>query len=157
WLFLTVCLAMFAAACSGGGSTPTPPPPTGNFSNASLKGPYAFFMSGTNITTGDFFSRIGSFTADATGNITTGLEDVDATGSTEFIELESSTYTSQADGRGIGNLAGTGPLRFSVTMLSPTEGLMGETDGIATASGRFFLQYPNTFANGFSGNDVFDV
>jgi len=156
-LFSTFCLAMFAAACSGGGSTPTPPPPTGNFSNASLKGPYAFFMSGTNITTGDFFSRIGSFTADGSGNITAGLEDVDVTGSAELIELSPSSYTIQADGRGIVNLAGTGPLKFSVTMLSPTEGLMIETDGIATTSGRFFLQDPTTFANGFNGNYVFDV
>ena len=42
-LFLALCFATFAAACGGGDSPPTPPPPTGGFSNASLKGQYAFF------------------------------------------------------------------------------------------------------------------
>jgi len=155
-LLATLCLATFVAACGGGGSTPTPPPPTGNFSNTSLKGQYAFFMSGTNLSTG-FFARIGSFTADGKGNITTGLEDVDVVNGPELIQFAPSSYTIQADGRGILNLAGTGPLRFSVTMLSSTEGLIVETDGIATASGKFFLQDPNVFASGFNGNYVFDV
>jgi hypothetical protein len=155
-LSLALCFATFAAACGGGGSTPTPPPPTGNFSNASLKGQYAFYMSGTNASTG-FFARIGSFTADGNGNITTGLEDVDVVSGPELISLSPSTYTIQADGRGIVNLTGTGPLRFSVTLLSPTQGLIVETDGAATASGTFFLQDPNSFASGFSGNYVFDV
>ena len=155
-LSLVLCFATFAAACGGGGSTPTPPPPTGNFSNASLKGQYAFYMSGTNTSTG-FFARIGSFTADGNGNITTGLEDVDVVSGPELISLSPSTYTIQADGRGTVNLTGTGPLRFSVTLLSPTQGLIVETDGIATASGTFFLQDPNSFANGFNGNYVFDV
>jgi hypothetical protein len=157
-LLLTLGFALFAAACGGnGGSNPTPPPPTGNFSNTSLKGQYAFFMSGTNVSTGEFFARIGSFTADGNGNITTGLEDVDVSGAPELIEFSSSMYTIQADGRGTVNLNGTGPLAFSVTMLSPAEGLIVETDGIATTSGRFFLQDPNVFANGFNGNYVFDV
>jgi len=155
-LLLAFGFALFAAACSGNGSTPAPPPPTGNFSNASLKGQYAFFMSGTNVQTG-FFARIGSFTADGNGNITTGLEDVDVTGTPELIPFSPSTYTIQADGRGTLSLNGTGPLVFRVTMLNAAEGLIIETDGIATASGKFFLQSPNSFANGFSGNYVFDV
>jgi hypothetical protein len=156
-LLLTFCFTMLAAACGGGGSSPTPPPPTGNFSNASLKGQYAFFMSGTDASSGDFFGRIGSFTADGNGNITAGLEDVDVSGVPELIQLSPTTYTIQADGRGTVNLIGTAPLAFSVTMLSPTEGLIVETDGIATTSGKFFLQDANAFANGFSGNYVFDV
>ena len=156
-LFLTLCFAAFASACGGGGSTPTPPPPTGNFSNASLKGQYAFFMSGTNVSTGSFFARIGSFTADGNGNITAGIEDVDVTGP-ETIPLSPSSYTIQADGRGVVNLIGSGPLSFSVTLLSPTQGLIVETDLNATASGTFFLQNPSSFTtSGFSGNYVFDV
>jgi hypothetical protein len=157
-LLLTLCLAVFAAACGGGGgSNPTPPPPTGNFSNTSLKGQYAFFMSGTNVSTGAFFARIGSFTADGNGNITTGIEDVDVTGP-ETIALSPSTYTIQADGRGVVNLVGSGPLSFSVTLLSPTQGLIAETDLNATASGTFFLQNSSSFTtSGFSGNYVFDV
>jgi len=155
-LLLTLCFAMLSSACGGGGSNPTPPPPTGNFSNASLKGQYAFFMSGTNVSTGSFFARIGSFTADGNGNITAGLEDVDVAGP-ETIPLSPSNYSIQADGRGVINLVGTGPLSFSVAMLSPTQGLIVETDLNATASGTFFLQDPNSFANGFNGNYVFNV
>jgi len=158
WLLLTLCLAVFAAACGGdGGSNPTPPPPTGNFSSTSLKGQYAFFMSGTSVSTGAFFARIGSFTADGNGNITTGIEDVDVT-VPETIALSPSTYTIQADGRGVVNLVGSGPLSFSVTLLSPTQGLIVETDLNASASGMFFLQNSSSFTtSGFSGNYVFDV
>ena len=159
-VFAALSFATFAAACGGGGtSNPTPPPPTGNFSNASLKGQYAFFMSGTILTNGGatFFARIGSFTADGNGNITAGLEDVDVVGAPELIQFSPSTYNIQADGRGTVNLTGSGPLTFSVTMLSPTEGLIVETDGGATTSGKFFLQDPNAFANGFNGNYIFDV
>src|SRR5215467_435626 len=159
-LLLTFCCAIWAAACGGGGdSNPTPPPPTGNFTNASLKGQYAFFMSGTILTNNGstFFARIGSFTADGNGNVTAGLEDVDASGVPELIQLSPSTYNIQADGRGTLNLTGSGPLIFSVTLLSKTEGLIVETDGGATTSGKFFLQDANAFASGFSGNYVFDV
>src|SRR5262249_10878872 len=132
------------------------PPPTGNFSNASLKGQYAFFMSGTHVDTGAFFARIGSFTADGNGNITTGLEDVDVTGP-QTIPFAPSTYTILANGRGTVNFTASGTTPYSVTMLSTTEGLIVETDGFATASGRFFLQNPSTFASGFSGNYAFNV
>src|SRR5215471_3959339 len=96
-LLLAVGFALAAAACSGGGSTQPPPPPTGNFSNASLKGQYAFFMSGTNAASGAFFARAGSFTADGNGNISTGLEDVDVNG-LETFSFSPSTYTIQANG-----------------------------------------------------------
>ena len=153
-----LCVVMFAAACGGGGSTPAPPPPTGNFSDGSLKGQYAFFMSGTDGPSGSFFARIGSFTADGNRNITAGLEDVDVSGFPEQFQFSASTYKIQPDGRGTLNLINVnGTLTFSVTLLSPTEGLIVQTDGIATTSGRFFLQNPNSFANGFSGNYVFDV
>src|SRR5215471_7093326 len=156
-LLLAVGFALAAAACSGGGSTPPPPPPTGNFSNASLKGQYAFFMSGTNAATGAFFARAGSFTADGNGNISTGLEDVDVNG-LETFSFSPSTYTIQANGRGAVNFVNsTGTTSFSVTLLSRTEGLMVETDGFATGSGRFFLQDPSTFASGFSGGYAFNV
>src|SRR5260370_29208834 len=82
-LLLTVVVALFAAACGGSGSSfPTPPPPTGNFSNASLKGTYAFSMSGTDASAspGAFIARVGSFVADRSGGITTAIEDVSAAG-----------------------------------------------------------------------------
>jgi hypothetical protein len=157
-LALTLCAAIFAAACGGGGSTPTPPPPTGNFSNASLKGQYAFSMSGSDAFA-NFFARVGSFTADGGGNITAGIEDVNtAANGPQTLAFSPSVYSVQADGRGVVNLTNaTGTLSFSITMLSPAKGLIVETDGIATASGTFLLQSPNSFnAAGISGNYVFD-
>ncbi len=159
YLTLTLCAAVFAAACGGSGSTPTPPPPTGNFSNSSLNGQYAFSMSGSDAITGSFFARIGSFTADGNGNITGGIEDVNtALNGPQTLAFTASTYTVQADGRGIINLSNaTGPLSFSITMLSPTKGLIVETDSNATASGTFLLQSSSSFnAAGISGNYVFD-
>jgi len=158
-LSLAILSALFAAACSGGGSAPLPPPPTGNFSNASLKGQYAFSMSGQDGASSNFFGRIGSFTADGNGNITSGIEDVNFAGSgSQTLAFTSSAYSVQADGRGEITLTNaTGTLAFSITMLSPTQGLIVQTDLNATASGTFFLQNPNSFnAAGLSGNYVFD-
>jgi len=158
-LALTLCAAVFAAACGGGGSTPTPPPPVGNFSNSSLSGQYAFSMSGTDAITGSFFARVGSFTADGNGNITTGIEDVNtAINGQQTLPFTASAYSVQADGRGTLNLINaTGTLTFSITMLSPSKGLIVETDLNATASGTFVIQNPNSFNTaGISGNYVFD-
>jgi hypothetical protein len=158
-LFLSLSVAIMAmSACGGSGTPPTPPPPTGNFSNSSLKGQYAFSMSGSDFNN-EFFARIGSFIADGNGNITSGLEDVNTAAGEERLAFTASTYTIQADGRGVINLTNSsGTLSFSVTLLSPTQGLIVQTDLNATASGTFFIQNPNSFnAAGISGNYVFDV
>jgi hypothetical protein len=159
-LFLAISAALFAAACGYSSSVVTPPPPVGNFSNANLKGQYAFSMSGSDVS-GTFFARIGSFIADGNGNITGGVEDVNIPGSgNQTIAYTASTYSIQADGRGTINLINsTGPLSFSVTLLSSTKGLIVQTDTslIATASGSFELQNTSLFnAAGLSGNYVFD-
>jgi hypothetical protein len=161
-LFFAMAAAIFAGACGGSGSTPTPPPPNGNFSNASLSGQYAFSMSGTDALSGEFFARVGSFTADGHGAITGGIEDVNTPqNGQQTIAYTASTYTIQADGRGTINLTNsTGTLSFSVTLLSPSQGIIIQTDPslVGTASGTFILQNPNSFnAAGLSGNYVFDV
>jgi len=77
WVLLaTILLASLTAAC-GGGRTPVGPPiPTGNFSNANLKGQYAFLMSGTEtllwfwVAQAQLFHASRSFTADGSGHIT---------------------------------------------------------------------------------------
>ena len=157
-LLFSISLALFAAACGGGGTTPAPPPPTGGFSATNLKGQYAFSMSGEDGSTGGFFARVGSFSADGNGNITGGIEDVNINGVAEALAFSQSTYSIQADGRGILNLINsTGQLSFSITMISPTQGVIAETDLNATASGTFVLQDSTTFnAGAFNGNYVFD-
>ena len=155
---LTLFSAVLAAACSGGSSTPLPPPPVGNFSNASLKGQYAFLMSGQDI--GGFFARVGAFIADGNGNITGGVEDVNtALNGEQTLSFSASTYSISADGRGTIRLTNaTGTLIFSVTLNSSAKGIIAQTDGIATTSGTFILQNPNTFTQtAVSGAYVFDT
>jgi len=80
---LAAVVAISAAACSNNGAPSVPPPPIGNFSNSSLKGTYAFSMSGQDggLNFGAFIARVGSFTADGSGGITAAIEDVTDAGS----------------------------------------------------------------------------
>ena len=160
-LIVTLCVAVFTVACGGSGSVPIPPPPTGGFSNSSLKGLYAFSMSGTDAATGEFFARVGSFSADGNGGISGGIEDVNTPqNGQQTIPYTASTYSIRADGRGTINLTNdTGTLSFSIAMLSPSQGIIVQTDPslVATASGTFILQDPNSFTvAGLSGKYVFD-
>jgi hypothetical protein len=129
----------------------------GGFSNSSLKGQYAFSMSGQD--SGGFFARVGSFTADGSGNITAGIEDVNTAFAAETLTFTKSSYSIQPDGRGTVNLTNsTGTLIFSVTLISATQGLIAQTDGIATASGTFQLQNAAAFsATAIANGYVFDV
>ncbi len=156
-LSVVILTAAIAAACGGGGSTPPPPPPVGKFSNASLKGQYAYSMSGEDLN-GAFIARVGSFSADGNGNITQGLEDVNSvTGVTE-VSFSGGTYVIQPNGRGTLTLTNaTSSLLLSITLISPNKGFMVQTDLNATSSGNFSLQTPTAFTlAGVKGNYVFD-
>ena len=162
-LITPLALAVFSAACGGGGTTPPPPPPMGNFTLASLKGNYAFSMTGNDIN-GNFKQRVGSFISDGQGNITQGIEDAVTGGSLNPGVALSGTYTIQSSGRGQITLnATTGtPLVFSFAMSSPSpsgQGFLVETDPAAfeTASGSFIQQNIGDFSQPFqSANYVFD-
>lgn len=152
--------ALVVAGC--GGSSPAPPPPSGNFSNASLKGQYAYVMSGIEGTTGAHIARIGSFTADGAGNITAGLEDVLnlSTGQpASVIPFTGGTYTVLASGRGLALLKASGStLQISLTLQSASAGFAIETDLSGATSGPFYLQNPSSFtASALSANYVFDL
>ena len=166
-LFSVLALATFTDACGSGVGGPPAPPPMGNFSASSLKGTYAFQMSGTDIN-GNTIARVGSFTADGTGNITAGIEDVNDGGTVNlsgsatpvvFDAAPQSTYTVLSNGRGTLTLHdASGALKFSITLSSSSAGLIVETDGNATASGSFRLQTITTtfspaYAFDFSGVD----
>ena len=156
-LLITVLVAVFAASCSGSGSSVTPPPPTGGFSNSSLKGQYAFIMTGQ--APDGFIARIGSFTSDGSGGITGGLELVStATNALQILQFNASNYAVQADGRGAINLTNvTGTISFSITMTSQTSGYICQTDGITGTSGTFELQDTSAFTlSGVNGPFVFD-
>jgi hypothetical protein len=157
-LFTAVAFASITAACGGGGSTPPPPPPVGNFSNANLKGQYAFSMSGEDLNAA-FIARVGSFIADGAGNITMGLEDVNSVAGVNQVSFTGGTYAIQPNGRGTLTLSNAvSSLQLSITLNSSSKGFMIQTDLNATSSGNFNLQAPGAFSNpGISGKYVFDV
>src|SRR6202790_1525372 len=156
-------LALLTVSCGGSGSsvTTTPPPPTGNFSNASLKGTYAFSMSGTDasVNVGAFLSRVGSFVADGNGNITTGMEDVSDGATLNTVQFTGGTYSIQANGKGTLTLKTlTGGLGLTIALNSASKGVMIQTDLNATSSGSFILQSANAFsATSTTGPYVSDV
>ena len=161
-LFLSVAGASFAAACSGSGAPPPPPAPTGNFSNSSLKGSYAFSMAGTDASNnpGAFLARVGSFTADGAGNITAAEEDLFDGTTQNSVQFTGGTYSIQANGKGtltLNTIQNTG-LQFTVVLNSSTKGVMIQTDLAATSSGSFILQTPSSFAQAtINGSYNFDI
>ncbi len=159
---MTIAMAGFLAACGGSGSNITPPPPTGNFSNASLNGQYAFSMSGVDLNSGAYIARIGSLAADGQGHITSGLEDLLDLGSgssASQVTFSNGTYQIQANGRGliVLNVTGGGTLQLSASLQSSSQGYLVQTDGLASTSGGLELQTPLQFsANAINGKYVFD-
>jgi hypothetical protein len=152
-------LALTLVAC-GGGSNITPPPPAGGFTTASLKGQYAFSMSGVD-PSGAFIARVGSFTADGAGNITGGLEDLLSlsSGTVGLVSFTGGTYQIQANGRGLVVLqaASGGGLQLNLAMQSNGGGFLVQTDLNASTSGNFSLQNSADFlASALSNNFVFD-
>lgn len=155
---LAFCVAL--AACGGGGSSVSPPPPTGGFTLSSLKGTYAFSMSGMDpYSSGAYFARVGSFVADGAGNISSVLEDVVDLGSSVNQSTLSGKYNVQANGRGTIVLTDTSgnTLDWTLDLQSSSQGLLVETDGKFASSGSFNLQNVNDFlASSITGNYVFD-
>jgi hypothetical protein len=160
-LVLATGFAAFSASCGGGGSSTPPPTPTGNFSNSSLKGSYAYSMVGTDALNnpGAIIARVGSFTADGNGGISAALEDVmDAGTVTQNVQFTGGSYSISANGKGTLTLVSAGGgLQLTIALNSATNGVMIQTDLNDTSSGSFQLQSPGTFATGITGPYVFDV
>src|SRR5437899_1803489 len=90
-LFFSLLLVLFLSGC--GSTNSMAPPPTGNFSNASLNGSYAFTLSGTNA--GGPFAVAGQFQANGAGTITGGTEDINSPGTVGVLTnqpITSGTY-----------------------------------------------------------------
>ena len=159
---LAAVAALLAAACSSNSAPSVPPPVTGGFSNADLKGTYAFSMSGTDAgaSFGAFIARVGSFTADGNGNITAALEDVTDAGSLpQLVQFTGGTYSIQANGRGTLTLvSGTGGLQLSIALNSGNAGVMVQIDLNATSSGSFTRQTLAAFTQtAIAGSYAFDI
>jgi hypothetical protein len=169
---LSIAAALWSAACSGGG-TAVPPPPVGNYTLASLKGQYAFVTSGESFSGGlnaTPLTRTGSFTADGMGNITGGIEDVNAAGAPNFaLHITGGNYTVNADGRGTLTLDVAGSsINFGITLTSGKNGLAPANDGLmidetsnstqsSTGSGNFIKQNSTSFSiASIAGPYIFD-
>jgi hypothetical protein len=151
-LFLagSLTVALVATACGGGGGgisgTPAPAPNSGPYSNASLNGTYALQMSGQD--SGGFFARVGSFSANGSGGISSGVEDVNSgAAGTLVLPFSGGSYSIQSNGKGTLNLVNqTGTLQFSIVMTSATSAFITQVDGNATASGNLTVQTPSMFS-----------
>jgi hypothetical protein len=164
----SVAAVLWSAACGGGNGVANPPPPVGKYGLSSLKGQYAFMTNGESFTGGvnaTPLARVGSFTADGAGNITGGVEDVNAPGVTTLaIQITGGTYTVNADGRGTLtlNLSGVASsINFGITLTSINDGLMiDETSNntqSSTGSGNFIKQNAGSFqVSGIAGPYIFD-
>ena len=164
---ISVATALWSAACGSGGSSVQPPPPAGKYSLASLNGQYAFVTNGEVFTSGASFptplARVGTFIADGKGNITGGMEDVNADGTpSNAIAITNGTYTVSADGRGAMTLnLGTSTLDFGITLTSNSDGLLidetSNSNQASTGSGNLILQQSTPFAlSEIAGTYVFD-
>src|SRR5258708_32286108 len=154
-----VLLASLCAACSGGTAVvgPAPPQPAGTVSNASLKGQYAFLMSGTELCGGlsTPFTRAGSFTADGNGHITGGLEDVNVCTGVFTLQFTNSTYSITADGRGTLSLTNTTfTIYYSITLPSTIHGLIAQTDVYSTASAPVQIQHAAVLSHPAIANGI---
>jgi hypothetical protein len=161
-LLAVVAMASTALLGCGVGSGAHPPPPSGPFSNASLHGQYAYSMNGVD-PTGAFIARVGTFTADGSGNITGGLVDVLnlSTGQpASLISITSGSYLVGQNGTGSVDLeaaSGTA-LQLSVAMQTTSTGFVIQSDLNATSSGTFALQTSADFSAAALGHAfVFDV
>jgi len=158
--------ALWAAACSSNGTTITPPPPTGNYTLASLNGTYAFTTTGEVITGSSAIpmTRVGSFSADGSGHITGGIEDVNTFGTPSTANaITGGSYTVNPDGRGTLtlNFASGNSINFGTVITSTSGGLMMDetlsSNQASTGSGNFILQQSTPFTlTELSGTYVFD-
>ena len=142
-----VAIILLAAALAGcGSSVRFAGPPSGGFSNASLSGPYAFSLSGTN--TFGFFAIAGSFQANGNGSLSGGVLDLNSGGGV-FANLPfTGSYTVRANGQGAATLfTSIQNFNFDFVVISSQRALVIRFDNNATASGTIDQQTAAAFSN----------
>lgn len=158
-LILPAILLLIAvlAGCGGSSNPSVTPPPSGSFSNSNLSGTYVFSVTGTD-TANNFVAMMGTFTADGKGHISTGIIDVNGTGTTLLeAAISSGIYNVGKDGRPTGNPniptglitlnSGANVFTFDFVLTSSDHGLMTEFDTNGSGSGTLDLQSTVTQAN----------
>src|SRR2546426_2865837 len=137
---------MFFVAC-GSGNNAFNHGGNGNFSNASLKGQYAYQLTG--VDTSAIFREAGVFTADGNGNITGGTDDF-SEGTTITSGSSSGSYTISNDGTGVFaiSISDGRALQLAVTLVSSSKVylMVTQTFDFANGAGIAELQDPAAFA-----------
>ncbi len=165
--FLAGVSSLVGAVGCGGGGGPVIPHTTGNFTNASFKGSYVFQVRGVISSTFSPYRQVGVITADGNGNITGGVEDVNAQGTAGAIESTSVTgsYSVANDGTGqltlnstaLGSLFSGTPISFAITLASSSKVQLVEADFFADGSGSAELQDANAANATPAGPFVFGI
>lgn len=127
------------------------------FSNATISGQYAFFLSGVD-TSGDFFVA-GSFYADGNGNLSNGIEDLNHfTGMFSNLPFTGS-YLIEPDGRGSATITSSrGTSNFRFVVLSSDIAMLIEFDTFAIGVGWIEKQDSTAFSNSaLSGDFAFSL
>ncbi|HEX7422542.1 MAG TPA: hypothetical protein VF311_01455 [Terriglobales bacterium] len=155
---------LLAAGCGfGGGGNGGGGGGGGNsgFSNASLKGQYAFTLRG--IGTPDnlnsfFFVEAGVFTADGNGKLTSGTDDL-VENFTPFSDNITGVYAINSDGSGNVrfDFPSGGSALYRVTLSDASHFYMEEADGFGTSAGSGEKQDTSAFASVPSGTFVFQT
>ena len=126
-LFLTLALLAltFSLGCGSSNSGPTP---SGNYTNGSLLGQYVYQMSGFDLSSGNPYTRMGTFTANGAGTITGGT-DIFTEGAGVSTLGISGTYAVSNDGTGTVTFSfSTGAaLQWAITLQSSSKVYMIET------------------------------
>jgi hypothetical protein len=127
-------------------------------STASLKGQYAYFVTGQDNQ--GSYAAAGSLTFDGQGKITAGVRDLKNMTGPFLADPATGTYTVGADGRGrmtLNLLSGTETFALAIT--SSSHALLNQDDGVFTGSGVLDLQTagPTFAASQFSGGYSFTM
>jgi len=128
--------------------------------NALLNGNYAFIVNGFD-TSGRFVAA-GSFIADGSGHIVSGVMDTNDPANVQTSLGLGGTYLIETSGLGTISFTGTGRT-FAISVnpgVTPpsSKGKMIEFDGVSQASGVFFKQTPTSFTlSSITGNYAFGM
>jgi hypothetical protein len=139
-------------------TSPTSPASPGGFSNASLKGSYAYSLGGSyfNAKTGNgFYLRSGTFVADGKGNITSGEDDFMQAGALTTTKT-SGSYEIADNGTGILNLVlPNEQLQLAITIAPGGKVYVIEFDATASGAGQAVQQDAAALGNTPTGTYAF--
>lgn len=110
-----------------------------NIDQASLQGSYAFGLNGVDSTIDNTLSSVGAFALDATGNVTSGVQDFNDNGDSRGLRALTLQGSVNAGSPGMAqlatNAAGFGTLHFDLFAIDSTHLKLIETDSVAFLSG----------------------